>query len=83
MKNITSIQPLHILRKSASGLAVQVCTEREAGMLALSNRHLPWVGVWVPLSQVVIRDRKVVAASAWLIRTKGLPKLEAGEVGAW
>jgi hypothetical protein len=83
MKNLISIQPLTILRKSASGLAIQVCTEREAGLLALSNRGLPWVGVWVPLSQVVIKDRKVVAATTWLVKAKCLPKLEEGVVGVW
>ena len=83
MKNLISVLPLIVLRKSASGLAVQVCTEREAGLLALSNRHLPWVGAWLPLSQVVIKDRKVVAVAPWLIKAKQIPRLPAGEVGAW
>lgn len=83
MKNLISILPLVILRKSASGLAVQVCTEREAGLLALSNRHLPWVGAWLPLSQVVIKEGRVVAVASWLIKAKQIPRLPAGEVGAW
>lgn len=83
MKNLISILPLIILRKSASGLAVQVCTEQQAGMLGLSNRALPWVGEWLPLSQVVIKDRKVVAVSSWLIKAKKIPRLPEGEVGAW
>lgn len=83
MKNLISVLPLIVLRKSASGLAVQVCTEREAGLLALSNRHLPWVGAWLPLSQVVIKEGQVVAVASWLIKAKKIPRLPAGEVGAW
>ena len=83
MKNLISIEPLHVLRKSASGLAVQVCDERTAGMLALSNRGLPWAGGWLPLSQVVIRDRKVVAVAGWLVKKHKLPLLPEGVVGAW
>jgi hypothetical protein len=81
MKNVIAIQPLTILRKSASGLAIQVCTAQQEAMLAVSNRGLPWVGVWLPLSQVVIKDRKVVGATAWVIKAKGLPKLPEGVVG--
>mgnify|MGYP003351804758 CR=1 FL=1 len=83
MKNLTSVQPLIVLRTSHSGLAVQVCTEQEAGMLALSNRHIGWIGIWLPLSQVVIKDRKVVAVSTWLVRKHKLARPPEGLVGAW
>jgi hypothetical protein len=32
---------------------------------------------------VVIKDRKVVAVSSWLIKAKKLERLPEGEVGAW
>lgn len=83
MKNLISIRPLIIIRKSDSGLAVQACTPRERGLLGLSNRGLPWVGVWLPLSQVVIKEGQVVAVSSWLIKAKKIPILAEGEVGAW
>lgn len=83
MKNLTSIAPLTILRKSASGLAVQACTERERGLLGLSNRNLPWVGVWLPLSQVIIKDGKVVAVAKWLVKQKQIPLPPEGVVGVW
>jgi hypothetical protein len=82
MKNLTSIAPLTIIRKSASGLAVEAVTAQAEKMMCL-RRNFPIGGVWLPLSQVVIKDRKVVAVSSWLIKAKNLERLPAGEVGVW
>jgi len=82
MKNFTSIAPLTIIRKSASGLAVEAITAQAEKLMCL-RRNFGIVGVWLPLSQVVIKDRKVVAVSSWLIKAKKLERLPEGEVGAW
>ncbi len=82
MKNLTSIAPLTIIRKSASGLAVEVVTAQVEGMMCL-GRNFAICGKWLPLSQVVVKDRKVVAVSGWLVKAKKLDLLPEGEVGAW
>lgn len=77
MKNLVSVVPLFIVRKSSSGLAVQVTTRppeaRQRGYNL--NDH------WLPLSQVVIKTGRVIAVPLWLVNAKGLERAEVGE--AW
>lgn len=85
MKNIKSIAALRIALRSASGLAVLALTKDEwkryqIGRGIRVTHTFYGLGQWLPLSQVVVKDGEVVAASDWLIRKKGL---ERAEVGAW
>lgn len=86
MKNLVSLAPLRILRKSASGMAVLCLTQDQwsryqIGLGIRVSNPLRFIGgVWLPLSQVVIKDGKVVAAPLWLIKKNGLERSE-GE--AW
>ena len=82
MKNFISIAPLTIVRKSSSGLAVEVVTAKVEGMMCL-GRNFPVTGKWLPLSQVIVKDRKVVAVAGWMVKAKKLDLLPEGEVGVW
>ena len=76
MKNLVSIVPLAIVRKSASGLAVQVSARPPEARRGF-NINDPWL----PLSQVVIKTGRVIAVPLWLVNAKGLQRAEVGE--AW
>ncbi len=86
MKNLVSLAPLRILRKSASGLAVLCLTQDQwnryqIGLgIRVSHPERFVGGVWLPLSQVVVKEGKVVACPLWLVKKNGM---ERAEVGAW
>ena len=86
MKNLISVSPLRIIHKSASGLAVLCYTQDEwkryqIGLGIRVTHPTRFInGVWLPLSQVVVKDGAVVAVSGWVVKAKGLAK-EA--VGVW
>ena len=86
MKNLVSVSPLRIVRKSASGMAVLCYTQDEwnryqIGLgIRVSRPSLFINGIWLPLSQVVIKEGKVVALPLWLVKKN---KLDRCENGAW
>jgi hypothetical protein len=85
MKDLTSIAPLTIIRKSASGLAVLCVTQEnfkryQIGLgIRVSRPTFGIGGVWLPLSQVIVKDGKVVGTPLWLAKRN---KLEVAEAGA-
>jgi hypothetical protein len=85
MKDFIAISPLRIVRKSSSGLAV-LCYSQEdwsryqIGLgIRVTRPTFGINGIWLPLSQVIVKDGKVVQVPQWLAKKN---KLEVAEVGA-